>query len=527
MLHATGFGEEALEPFLFDEQTEKTLTTYEKWSVVRSAAEQVLQVYANRANSSWIEAEDWCPPTPLDKESNSAGAYAGALDSAITQGQISLFFIDDGRLCETGDGNVAPLLSMDLWQAIKILAPHKVPSAQRLERLSYMGRHLLHASVSIEMWYGASALRNLKVVLGVDCEQEQFLLNELQHWGFFNLVPSNVAILPLPRFHGFAQDPSTGRLAGVKGSPRLMLGSGYAMFLLNAPAEAYILTPEFEPQCLDSSVLEWLRETNSNWLMTGLFCDVDRLRPEALFDTDFLTAAMYAVDRGGANMAMEVEHCKEDRDMRTYDSVVLSRASTAKKSPIASNCNLRPSAMRTVKSYQVLRSFAKDANGAFFSATHRYVFKVSALQKMLTDPSVFHADIRLFDFYAYATFDLADITTFMGARCASIVSQGDTKGPDMSNVVYGKPWLIKAASILEIQDKAASILEIQNKLAASLFDRSVSDIVLIMALSIAAGAPTGTKLAKLFVHDIVDKLHIVMGLGSTLRRARADMDIMG
>ena len=67
-----GLTEEALEPFLFDEEAEKNLTTYEKWQVVRNAAEQVLQVYANRANATWIEEERWGPPNVIDVNAASA-----------------------------------------------------------------------------------------------------------------------------------------------------------------------------------------------------------------------------------------------------------------------------------------------------------------------------------------------------------------------------------------------------------------------------------------------------------------------
>ncbi|GFR40943.1 hypothetical protein Agub_g1606, partial [Astrephomene gubernaculifera] len=105
----------------------------------------------------------------------------------------------------------------DLWQAIKELVPNKVPSGQRLERLSVAGRHLLQAAVSVEMWYGAQALKQLKVVLAIDCEVEYYVVSELQQWGFFGLSPGNLALLPLPRFHGFAQDTRTGHLAHVKG----------------------------------------------------------------------------------------------------------------------------------------------------------------------------------------------------------------------------------------------------------------------------------------------------------------------
>lgn len=48
------------------------------------------------------------------------------------------------------------------------------------------------------------------------------------------------------------------------------------------------------------TVLDWLRERKAGWLYGGLFSDVARLRPEAMFDADFLAAALYAVDRTGA-----------------------------------------------------------------------------------------------------------------------------------------------------------------------------------------------------------------------------------
>ncbi len=58
-----------------DEESEKQLTTYEKWAVIRHAAEQVLQVYANRSNARNIESEDWTAPNVLNVKS---GAASGA-----------------------------------------------------------------------------------------------------------------------------------------------------------------------------------------------------------------------------------------------------------------------------------------------------------------------------------------------------------------------------------------------------------------------------------------------------------------
>lgn len=35
------------------------------------------------------------------------------------------------------------------------------------------------------------------------------------------------------------------------------------------------------------------------WLLSGLFSDIERLRPEAMFDVDLLATAMYCADGQG------------------------------------------------------------------------------------------------------------------------------------------------------------------------------------------------------------------------------------
>ncbi|KAG2489618.1 hypothetical protein HYH03_011898 [Edaphochlamys debaryana] len=573
-----GVSDDVLDQFFFDEEEERVLPTYQKWQIIRHAAEQVLAVYANRSNSQWIEDESWGPPNVVNTTAASASMYSNAVDSALTQGSVALLFIDDGRLSEMGGDEVSPLVATDLWQAIKELAPHKVPTGQRLERLSVAGRHLLHAAVSVEMWYGAAALKQVKVVLAIDCDCEYFVVNELQQWSFFGLHHSNVIILPLPRFHGFAQDMRSGHLAHVKGSPRLMLGTGYAMFLLNSPAEAYTLSADgTEPQCLQGSVLEWLLDSKASWLYTGLFSDVERLRPEALFDMDFLAAGMAAADRTGANMALEVMMGEREREARLHDSLVLSRltrntahgpspaaaAALARPSSAGSqhgtngsaggaakdasptrtgaaggpvNCNLRVSSMRTVKSYKLLQTTASSAHG-FYVATHRYMFSVKALQRMLVDPSAFHADVYLQGFYAYATFDISDLTTFARANCACILGTQGLRAPLMSEVIYGKDWLSYAAGVLQLQD---NVKEFRRK-AVQLYDHGKAagavpggpssrastykekqgyNVLLVFTPEHARLVKPAIRIARLFVHNIVDRLHVYLVVPETESKAR-------
>ncbi|KXZ56979.1 hypothetical protein GPECTOR_1g884 [Gonium pectorale] len=604
-----GVTDDMLDQFFFDEEEERVLPTYQKWQIIRAAAEQVLAVYANRSNSQWIEDESWGPPNVVNTTAASASMYSNAVDAALTAGSIALMLVDDGRLAEMGGDEVSPLVASDLWQAIKELAPNKVPSGQRLERLSVAGRYLLHAAVSVEMWYGHAALKNIKVVLAIDCDVEYFIVQELQQWSFFGLQPGNVVLLPLPRFHGFAQDLRSGHLAHVKGSPRLMLGTGYAMFLLNSPAEAYTLggADGTEPQCLQGSVLEWLLANQASWLYTGLFSDLERLRPEALFDMDFLAAGLAAVDRTGANMAVEVMHGEREREARLHDSVILARtarsasaaggsasAASSSSSPTGSrpgsghpghagsssgiaatagsvtaagggsgggaasggssgavspgrggppsNCNLRPSSMRTAKSYQLLSSTATSPHG-FYIASHRYVFSVKALQKLLVDPRAFHADVYLQDFYAYATFDISDLTTFQAASCACILGSSGLRAPVMSEVIYGREWLAEAANVLALQD---NVKEFRRK-AVQLYDQAKAaaasgssvrastykekggfGVLLVITPEHSRLVKPAIRMCRLFVHNVVDKLHVALVVqeGESKTRIKELLDLV-
>ena len=64
----------------------------------------------------------------------------------------------------------------------------------------------------------------------------------------------------------------------------------------------YSPTPPPPPQ---GSCLEWLRDSGSTWLFTGLFSDVERLRPEGLMNMDFLAATLYAAEHNGEGLVYD------------------------------------------------------------------------------------------------------------------------------------------------------------------------------------------------------------------------------
>ena len=89
-----------------------------------------------------------------------------------------------------------------------------------------------------------------------------------------------------------------------------LAGDGYAMLLLNSPAEGYTVSEDGrQPHFLQGNVLEWLVNEGVSWLMTAIISDLQRLRPDAedhVMDLDFMAATLFAEDNHGANMAMEV-----------------------------------------------------------------------------------------------------------------------------------------------------------------------------------------------------------------------------
>ncbi|GFR40944.1 hypothetical protein Agub_g1607, partial [Astrephomene gubernaculifera] len=99
---------------------------------------------------------------------------------------------------------------------------------------------------------------------------------------------------------------------------------------------AYTLSADgTEPHCLEGSVLDWLSGSGVSWLQAGLLSDVERLRPEALLDTDFMAAGLAAGERTGANMAMEVLPGECERQARLLDSLVLARSARTSSSTAA------------------------------------------------------------------------------------------------------------------------------------------------------------------------------------------------
>jgi len=336
------------------------------------------------------------------------------------------------------------VLSTDLWQVIKRLLPNKVPSSQRLERVSLLGRHLLQAAISTESQHGKLALSKLKVILAVDQEQEMFTVTELRQWSFFGLNHQNVVVLPMPRFPGFAQDEDD-VLRPVEGSPKVLHGAGYAVCLLQAPCSGYTLDETASrPTFLPGSILEWLKEGDVRWLYTGMFYDAGRAQ---VFDNDFLAGALYASEREGANMAVQVIKGQEKQEVRTYDSVLLGRR--AQDGGAVYACDLCSSSMRTVRSYQVLQAQLEEG---FHVSTHRYLYKVGALSKLLQDPSSIPLDLILHGYYAYGTMKLNSITCAPEANCAAVACMAPP-GPPMEHAVLGLAWLEQAASRMAAQDK--------------------------------------------------------------------------
>ncbi|GFR40945.1 hypothetical protein Agub_g1608, partial [Astrephomene gubernaculifera] len=156
----------------------------------------------------------------------------------------------------------------------------------------------------------------------------------------------------------------------------------------------------------------------------------------------------------------------------------------------------------------------------FHVGAPRWLFSVRALQRLLVDPAAFHADVYLHDFYAYATFDLGDLSTFPAASCACVLGGGQAPRPPLlSEVVYGREWLAQAAAVLQMQD---GVKEFRRK-AVQLYDTARAQetvgpvmrcttykekqgftVLLLLTPEHARLVAPAIRLARLFVHNIVD-----------------------
>lgn len=88
-----------------------------------------------------------------------------------------------------------------------------------------------------------------------------------------------------------------------------------------------------------------------------------------------------------------------------------------------------------------------------YHSTYLFVRRVAYLPHIARNNGFSILDLA--GFYAYATFDIADVTTFSDANCACVLNHG-VKGPPMNEVVLSRAWLSYAAGILELQDKVCT-----------------------------------------------------------------------
>ncbi|KAF5839753.1 hypothetical protein DUNSADRAFT_18755, partial [Dunaliella salina] len=163
---AAGLNEELLQQLLLDDKgpgSRDQQSLQQGWRAVGAAVEGVLQVYINRSNSRFITNGDWVKPRVMDGHGTLAHVYSQGAETMVAQSMVALLYIDTGHLVKVGDedDSLAAVLSTDLWQAIKRLLPTKVPSSQRLERVSLLGRHLLQAAITTESQHGKVALSKL------------------------------------------------------------------------------------------------------------------------------------------------------------------------------------------------------------------------------------------------------------------------------------------------------------------------------------------------------------------------------
>ncbi|GMH39547.1 hypothetical protein BSKO_07445 [Bryopsis sp. KO-2023] len=419
---------------------------------LKGDAEALLRMYKNRTNARWVEDEEWVSPSIVNPRTLLSGSAIGDVHKynakrLVSEARLALMLIDDCERIVTAEGKSHSVMTADLWQIIREFWPSKIPQTHRIEGLSTTGRKLLQTAVVLERQYGEGILSHLKLVVAVDNEEEVAFVKELCAWRFFGFHHEHVVIVTVPRFPGFINVPGSDEMKEVRESGMQPAGTGYAMLLLNSPAEGYTISKDCrEPNFLPGSVLEWLESCGVTWLLTNMTSDVDRMRTEAyeqIVDLQFIASTLYAEEYQNANMGLEVLQACDTRDIRRHGSLVLSRRSQPQLV-----CNLKAGDLQTPATYQLIQ----NGDTEMYMSNRQYLFSVPHLSKILTGPTMFHPEIDVKNScYAYISFDLADLTTADGARCAGVMSRNQSRKASRDRT-FDRQWVYDVVDLLEAQD---------------------------------------------------------------------------
>eukprot|EP00198_Chlamydomonas_reinhardtii_P009163 XP_001698500.1 predicted protein [Chlamydomonas reinhardtii] len=436
-----------------------------------STSSGLLQMYCNRANGRWVEAQGWALPyvheMVMPAVRRQVERYKEVVMKDLRAGKLAVqIHVDDDVLHSSRLGPVS-LWGADPWALLALTHPARTEATGHLVGLGLGVRQLLALATAVEAMAGHEALMRFPVVIACHEGQVDAVVKDLSSRRLCRFHPDNLIVIVQQRAPGHTFDRERRSFVVAREAPLRPAGSGYALLALGwAGSDAFRLGgPDFtERRPLSQSSLDIFTERGVEWLSSWRLRDLVHYSPESCLNIDQLAYSYALQDSVDANMTMQVElmdgmqgasRCgsgivlalKERAKPTVTTSAALSSTVALLRRPggagaADSNTSPATSGIGTPHSNASPASSGGGAGSVYSggsggsaasspaesgSFTSRFnpgyqPHGASPLGPgMLTSPSIFRPAVVVGEGgFLYVTFDASDITALPGARCVSI-----------------------------------------------------------------------------------------------------------
>lgn len=423
-----------------------------------SKAYQLMGMYANRANATWAEGQQWTTPSVLpatEQEQFCASdawlPYKLNVVKLLRSGGIVVHIDACEDSVVLADGSSVDLWTSDPWVLAQQLRPGSLPMSERIEGVPLGARVLQQLVLAVEGAAGREAVDKLTVVLAINDDQRNAVVADIIRSRSYGLKPDRLILTAQRKRCGYRYDKEAQAFLEDPTTPPQVLGSGYALCQLAWLGDAFHVSPEGEcVMLMGRTLLEQLAEAKAEWLLCRRARDLALLGEEGALELAGLAFALYAADRHSGNMVVQAAPATSLTIPRAYDSTLLalkspSRANSATGAPspsagtaprqaslasaaagveggggAAGVCDLHAAELSSPAMVEVLNAVRKQSGHDGWVGLQRYLMHLPTLHSMLNTMGIFRPKLAVCGDVARLALEASDLTCDRRAACVAV-----------------------------------------------------------------------------------------------------------
>ncbi|GIL78104.1 hypothetical protein Vretimale_7416 [Volvox reticuliferus] len=306
------------------------LLAIEENANILQSSSGLLNMYCNRANGRWVEAQQWTMPpvheAALPTLRQQAARYRDVVLRDLKEGRLAVqIHVDDDVFLSGRLGPVA-MWSVDPWQLLVLTHPARTEWTSHLVGLGMGVRQLLALATAVESLAGPEAVGKMQVVLSCHEGQVEAVVRDLVARKMCRFSPDNVIISVQQRTPGHIYDKTKHGFVPAAHAPMRAAGSGYALLSLCwAGSESFRLGgPELnERRPMERSAMDTFLEKGINWMSSWRLRDLVHYSPESCLNIEQLALSYALADSMDANMSVQVELIESLHGISRYGSGII------------------------------------------------------------------------------------------------------------------------------------------------------------------------------------------------------------